>query len=168
LVKIGELSQAKIAAECGRKLSPTELAFYWYFTAIHIMEGAVMNPDVYRKWCEVLYEREREICTMFLEAVKKHDRAKIIEIADAVWFSGNHLKSDKCADNERRAIISIMSMIDIYGGKMSIQDLASLVGSITKKKITDQGDGYSALRRKCKEIGFPLAKSRRGRRKKGK
>jgi hypothetical protein len=161
LVKSGELSEAAIAAECGRKLSPTELAFYWYYTSIVIMERSMMPPNVYRKWCEVLDERERVICAMFLEAVKNVDRDKIIEIANAAWFAGNHLKSNNCADNERRAIISIMEQIDVHGGKMTIPELASLVGFITGKKITDQGDGYSTLRRKCLELGFPLAPSRK-------
>ena len=120
-----------------------------------------MPPNVYRNWRAVLDKREHMICAMFLEAVKNVDRAKIIEIAEAAWRMGNHLKTDNCADKERRAIISIMDMIDVHGGKMTIQSLASLVGSITDKKITDQGDGYSSLRRKCLELGFPLAPSRK-------
>lgn len=112
---------------------------------------------------------KKVICSMFLEAVINHDRKAILEIADAVWFLKGKIKvgeqtpmSDRNA--ARRSLLTLMIVMEKEKLKPPIlmRDVAEYVNI---ERYNTPEDGYSELRKLCKEVNFPLTKSRQIRRK---
>ena len=171
LVKEGRPDEAALAAECGRALSPLERIIYFHYVTLSVL-GGYMNhddailPDPYPKWIKLKKEEEAQLCSIFLEAIQRRDGHKVWEIAQAVWFLKNVFESKTPADSERAHLLSIKQYLDNTGEKWPMQMVVYSLEQFTGKKIKDQGDGFSALRKKCKALGVPIAKSRRGRRKK--
>jgi len=183
LVKEGRTDEAALAAECGRALSRLEQGIYHYFITMGVIDVKAMKlkfkpgnhplaPSAAQiektrlSWMKRKNAEEQYLCSVFLDAIRARDGNKIWEIAQAVWFLKGVFESKSPADTERAHLLSIKQYLDMTGLKWNIQTVVSSLESATGKKIKDQGDGFSALRAKCKAIGLPLAKSRRGRRKK--
>lgn len=116
-----------------------------------------------------LKQREQTIIGIFLEAINNHDGKAVMELAQAVWFfKDKRLPKRIPADRERSTMIALKSILDGAGEKISIRTLAEFLAVEAKaagKKFEVSEDGFSALRRKCKEMNFPLAESRKRSRK---
>lgn len=116
------------------------------------------------------------LCERFMEAVDADDFQKIHEFSEAVRF----LKTNKYpvhldADPERAELLSLKRYYrheDKDEDKMTIREVAEYlawaknckIGDTVKSnfpKVETPADGFSALRRKCREVDFPLAPSKR-------
>jgi hypothetical protein len=112
----------------------------------------------------------------FMAAVDADDFQKIYELAEAVRFFKTNKYPVHCdADPERAALLSLKKQFrheDKDEDKMTIREVAEYlawektfkIGDSVKSnfpKVETPADGFSALRRKCREINFPLAPSRK-------
>ena len=112
----------------------------------------------------------------FMSAVDADDFQKIYELAEAVRFFKTNKYPVHCdADPERAALLSLKKHYrheDKDEHKMTIREVAEFLAWEKKHKIGDAvistfpkietpADGFSALRRKCREVDFPLAPSKR-------
>lgn len=127
---------------------------------------AKVTKDPFTAWNKIRKKEEENLCSIFLDAIQKRDGQKIWEIAQAVWFLKGVFESKTPVDKERAHLLSIKQYLDMEGIKWPIQMVVYSLEQATGMKIKDQGDGFSALRKKCKALGLPLGKTRRGRRKK--
>ena len=121
-----------------------------------------------------LQEVEAEVCRMFLQAVKTHNRKAILEIADAVcFFKDKRPCTPVTLDSVRLCLLELQALLYIaeqsgQKGKITMRAVAEFVNQRrgpNKPKIESSEDGYSSLRRKCKELGIPIAGSRKIRKK---
>jgi len=116
------------------------------------------------------------LCKQFMAAVDAGDFQKIQEIAEAVRFFNTHkYPVHRDADPERAILLSLKLQFrheDKNEDKMTIRDVAEYlawaknfrIGNTIKgkfPKVETPADGFSALRRKCREVDFPLAPSKR-------
>ena len=165
------------AAKYGRPLLKTELElldFYIYFAESKLLKKRKEKPvapktisEEQRKqeaiW-EVGIERAVKmfgggICKIFLKAVQEHDAGKIIEIANAVlFFKGKFDPGFIHADPERNALLLIKDNLQRHKQKFTIRQVAEL---LARGKVKTPADGFSALRRKCRELNVPIAPSRK-------
>jgi hypothetical protein len=112
----------------------------------------------------------------FMAAVDADDFQKIYELAEAVRFFKTNKYPVHCdADPERAALLSLKKQFrheDKDEDKMTIREVAEYlawektfkIGDSVKSnfpKVETPADGFSALRRKCREMDFPLAPSKR-------
>jgi len=95
-----------------------------------------------------------------LDAIKRGDADKILEIAEAVMFLTKHEKLPP-TDPERRWLIFLKSRLDKTGLTMTVRQVAEFLSRSMNKPFDHTEDGFSALRRKCKQLAFPLARSRK-------
>lgn len=118
---------------------------------------------------EKLEKQEEIICALLLEAVHSHDRDKIIEIADAVWklrdFRLHGFSSPGSQDTERTGLLVLKEIALKANAEVTKPCLAKLLGYTDKQIKEMAADGFSALTKKCRELDFPLAKSRQIRKK---
>ena len=128
------------------------------------------------KWSKKRYLNWIEVCQMmkehfekglfqeFVKALEESNADKILEIANAVRFFKDHrFPSHKDADPERYWIVWLKARFgDPDDHWLTIREVAEFIAG---KKVEAPTDGFSALRRKCKEIGLPLAESRKRTRK---
>lgn len=165
MLKDGRTDDAALAAECGRALSPFERVLYDHYLHLECLERYYMNAETKSKYLELKRKEEAYLCSVFLEAIRKKNGQKILDIAQAVWFLNGVF--GKIADKERAHLLSLKGYFDTHGIKWTIQQIAHSLQQSKGLPIEDHNkDGFSALRRKCKKLGVPIAKSRRGRRKK--
>jgi hypothetical protein len=116
------------------------------------------------------------LCKQFMAAVDTDDFQKIHELAEAVRFFKTNKYPVHCdADPERAALLSLKKQFrheDKDEDKMTIREVAEYlaweknfkIGDSVKSKfpkVETPADGFSALRRKCREVDFPLAPSKR-------
>jgi hypothetical protein len=104
---------------------------------------------------------QKTICAVFMKAVDEHDRETILSLADAVWRFRDVGKQEFCGDWERAKLILLKHSLQLTGKTMTLREVAEW--GKEGKKASTPADGFSALRRKCKEIDFPLAESRKRR-----
>jgi len=112
----------------------------------------------------------------FMAAVDADDFQRIHELAEAVRFFKTNKYPVHCdADPERAALLSLKKHYrheDKDEHKMTIREVAEFLAweknhkigdavNSTFPKIETPADGFSALRRKCREVDFPLAPSKR-------
>lgn len=110
------------------------------------------------------------IVGLFIDAVNNHDVAAIMEIARAVWFFKDHRHPHPSADRERLALLFLRDIFQEHGGSWTIREIAKFVAledTFLGKPFEAPADGFSALRRKCKELGIPVKPSRKTTKKKG-
>ncbi|MDE2020507.1 MAG: hypothetical protein KGJ13_09250 [Patescibacteria group bacterium] len=121
--------------------------------------GWTAEDDLF--FTKIFRMQQRAICSVFLQALNNYDGHKILEIANAVW----HFKRFKDAsfDPDRSGLILMKELAERSGEKFTIREVAQFLAAGKEVKTTE--DGFSALRRKCREINFPLAESRKKRRK---
>jgi hypothetical protein len=110
------------------------------------------NQDALKKQIDI--ERQ-ELCMIFLDAIDAQDSKKIFEIGRAI---DSH-KAGCSGDRNRAAILTWKWLLDARGEKMTIRELAQIIGWRDMKSA----DGFSQLRRLCRELKFPIAPSKRQR-----
>jgi hypothetical protein len=175
---------AQEIAEYGRRLTATEDLFRNYYACKASLKQAVdglWNPPGKRTmhypngktrlltWREVQEFSVKWVgdglCKQFMAAVDADDFGKIHELAEAVHCG---------ADPERAALLSLKKQFrheDKDADKMTIREVAEYIAWAKNYKIGDTlksvfpkvktpADGFSALRRKCREVDFPLAPSK--------
>ena len=100
---------------------------------------------------------------IFTAAMDGQDFQAIQELADAVRFLKEINHPFNCAqDNDRRDLLAVKFYIMTGGRKMTMRDVAAYLGHGRKSRSPNApDDGFSALRRKCKEIKLPLVPSRK-------
>ena len=111
-----------------------------------------------------------------MEAVDADDFQQIHEISEAVRFlKTNKYPAHLDVDPDRATLLSLKRYYrhgDKDEDKMTIREVAEYlawakthkIGDTVKSnfpKVETPADGFSALRRKCREINFPLAPSRK-------
>ena len=178
--------RAQVLATFGRPLTATEdLVRMYYATRTELntqMDGS-------RNWHhKVIIRRqgEKEISTdvakitelafkniktslfdKLMSAIDGEDSHKIQELADAVrFFKGRKRPHPIPIDVEREMLLSLK--VELGGEKITIRELAEFMAKKKKKlglaatpENDTPADGFSALRRKCREINSPLAPSRK-------
>jgi hypothetical protein len=131
----------------------------------------------WREAQEFFHKQGRDyLCEQFMAAVDADEFQKIHELAEAVRFFKTNKFPDHCnADPERAALLSLKKHYrhdDKDEHKMTIREVAEYLaweknfkigdaGTSTFPKVETPADGFSALRRKCREVNFPLAPSKR-------
>jgi hypothetical protein len=98
-------------------------------------------------------KHEVRLCEIFLNSIKSRDAAKIIEIADAVKFLKTFKES---GDPKRREVLDWKDILDKHGVRWPIKILAHVLHWPKEHSA----DGFSQLRRLCRELKFPLAPTR--------
>ena len=115
----------------------------------------------YRSMCKMTVRHiEKGICDIFIDAMKRNDADKIIEIAQAVWFfKDKRYPMFKPIDRERGLLLFAKARLDFHEQQWTIREVSEYLSG--GKKVETPADGFSALRRKCRELNFPLAESRK-------
>jgi hypothetical protein len=94
-----------------------------------------------------------KLAQTFLDAVSRGDSKKIIEMARAVeMLKKHHLSSATRSDAYRRKILMLRDSASVKGAKWPIRLLAKII----RWPHTGKDDGFSQLRRICKELNFPI------------
>jgi hypothetical protein len=134
--------------------------FPWRF------EADIKSDEDFKKLKMKFDDMEECISQMFMQAVNSHDVEKIINLAKAVgFFKDKRLSLDYMpADRERALLLILKSLLDRSGGKIPIRRVAQFLvldKPEALNKIVTSEDGFSALRRKCLQLGIPLTESRK-------
>jgi hypothetical protein len=171
----GEFDPAFEIAEYGRALTPLERTFFDYFFARYLVEVNTMSstedkarPDELEDMKRSLQSHRDGLYALFIDAVDRHDRDRIIEIAEAVWMFKDRIKREVPVDRERIQLLRLAWVNQGVSGGLTIRQVAAFLkyGSVHEwRKIPPQADGFSALRRKCKAIGVSIIDSRKRSRK---
>jgi len=118
---------------------------------------------------EIRYrDYEKEICEVFIKAVLEHDRETIIELADTAAFFKDKLVGDfEPADPVRLKLLKIKDQPRAIQRTFTIRQIAKQVYEKNNKENLEHraADGFSALRRLCKELKIPIRPSRKTRKK---
>ena len=119
-----------------------------------------MTPEEisYRLW-------EKMVCDVFIKAVLAHDRKAIIELADAAAFFKGKLDDDFVpADPIRLKLLKIKDQPRAFPRTLTIRQIAE---QVYDKKILPYhaSDGFSALRRLCKQLKIAIRPSRKTKKK---
>lgn len=101
---------------------------------------------------------KRQLCELFINAVENHDGQRIIELAEAVWFFKG---KSKPADPTRHALLGFKYSMGIMGQKS--QPIGKIVADLKSQGIAvgSPEDGYSKIRKICKELGIAITPSRK-------
>ena len=171
--------RARYIAQSGKKLTPIESLVFTFYRGCweqRMKTNAKFNAaskDVFGSaWDEEIDAFVDNIsallCQVFLAAVKSHDRDRIIEIADAVWYFKDKIVLDPAGakhDPIRDAILKLRYLVKTTKSPMNIATAVSFVEAITGKKIPGKENGYKDFRDKCKELDFPIEPTRKPSRK---
>ncbi|HLX96203.1 MAG TPA: hypothetical protein VKU37_10715 [Verrucomicrobiae bacterium] len=106
---------------------------------------------------------EKGICEIFVKALRENDAETIIELAQAVLFFKDKRGGLVPKDRERGLLLLAKSRLNLYDQKWTIRETAEYLAG--GPVVETPADGFSALRRKCRELNFPLAESRKRSRK---
>jgi hypothetical protein len=174
------LSRAMFAAKYGQPLEPPQLELLNYYIYWPEMKKVIqhqktppleMLPDAdqarLKIWMEGIPKAmaifEKQICDIFLEAVRTHNRQKIIELADAVWFFRDKVGDNTgYADADRYGLLLYKHQAEHFGLRLTMRELAKFVAENTQRKFQPSEDGYSSLRKKAKELKVPIVVARKG------
>ena len=124
MVNSGHWREAWRAAVFGRDLSELECRLENYDIIIAAIEVG-MNTNSFTKsstdglgtddMAELFEMRKKEedyLCAVFLDAIRKHNGQKILEIAEAVWFLNKKRKEGKPKDFDRAILVFLKSVLD--------------------------------------------------------
>jgi hypothetical protein len=101
---------------------------------------------------------EKGLFEVFVKALEECDATKILEIAEAVrFFKTNRYPFHQDADPERYWLLWAKERLG-DDEKWTIRQIAEFLAG---ERVETPADGFSSLRRKCREIGFPIAESRK-------
>lgn len=186
LLQTGNSLTADVVCKYGRELSYEESFLRLYYEAKFRWEYAVESgKEVLFPWkvaakiksdsdFKILKNKfedmERMISQMFMRAVDSHDGERILNLAKAVsFFKDKRPSSDFIpADRERALLLFIKTILDHSKEKIPIRMVAQFLildDAEARKKMKTPADGFSALRRKCLQLGVPLAESRKRKKK---
>ncbi len=102
---------------------------------------------------EHYYYRDRmNLSEMLLSAIDNMDSKTFFDFGRAIEF----LKTGRIADPLRHTLLTTKLALDKSGRTMTIREVAELVDWPDMQSV----DGFSQLRRVCRELNFPLARSR--------
>jgi len=149
-------------ATYGRILSPVEaICHQFYRSRMRLKKRPVKNvylADDASRAAKQHYEKwEKQLFEIFLLALIAHDRPTIIELADAAQFFDG-MEGFKAADPERLKLLRLKTS-SAFNRSRPIREIAEYLNG--GKKVITPLDGFSALRRKCKELGIPVKRSRK-------
>jgi hypothetical protein len=103
---------------------------------------------------QMLVERDRaRFCKMFIDALDARDSQKFFEVGRAL----EQPKKPDSNDNKRGAILGLKLVAELTKTSLTVSEVAEMVDWPQIKP----DDGYSRLRTLCKELGYPLAASRK-------
>lgn len=103
------------------------------------------------------------ICDVFIQAVIEHNEQTILELAKAASFFKDKLGKSPAADPERLKLLAIKNRPRIFR-TLTIRQIAE--GIYDKNGLKHHAaDGFSVLRRKCKELGITIRPSKKRSRK---
>lgn len=129
---------------------------------LHLLHPVFQELWLQNEKIEVIkkqFEMEKaELCQILLDAIDARDSKKIFEIAKGVEFLKHFAES---GDRFRSSLLHWKQILDARGEKWPIRVVAKTIDWPDMKSQ----DGFSQLRRLCKEINFPLAPSRQIKRK---
>jgi len=112
-----------------------------------------------------LQSKQIAIAGIFIDAVNRHDGERIMQLAKAVWFFKDKREPNmNLADRERTILLFLKTILGHSGEKMTIRQVAqfmSIDDFSDGKQLKIPPDGFSALRRKCRELNIPLKPSRK-------
>ena len=109
------------------------------------------------------YDRvEKMLSEMFIQAVIEHDGQKIINLANAaMFFKGKTGDDFKPVDPKRHSLLTAKHIMKLMGkSSLTIQEIVKQLN----EDDVDAGspvDGYSQIRRLCKELEIPIRPSRK-------
>ena len=163
-------------AEFGRSLTPTEELVrmyyhskaeingphkYWWFRIILNPPGAKQIKTNLGEFVKAQFNAGKEcLCEQFMSAIDSKDFPKIQEFADAVHFFKdlNYPRLDP-VDPVRHILLAIKLMIQTGGKIMTVREIAEHLGpENSSNPFYTPDDGFSALRKRCREICLPLAR----------
>ncbi len=102
---------------------------------------------------------------ILINAMNSHDSEMVMALARAVsFFKDKRYPKFVAEDRERTILLGMKSLMERTGEKLTIRQVAQFLSMdelSAGKKLEVPADGFSALRRKCREINFPLAPSRK-------
>ena len=183
------MEKAQIVAIYGRVLEQNETSLQRYYAAVDELEAGmnrkVLEPMFSSKGIELPYSlppekiqalkdavaKEREaICSVFMQAVDTHNGQAIMDLARAVWFFKDKRHPQPPKDQERVKLLFLKTALDNTPNQppLTIRQIARLMAWETLSaggKFESSPDGFSKLRRKCKQLGIPVAQSRKHKRK---
>ena len=177
------ISRSSVIDLCkfGKHLSDLEQRIRSYYASIEEVNMAQSDKKIGRKpmvmhhgmrqrnitWLTasrfMMNHIEKGLCDLFVKALKANDADLIIEIAQAVLFFKDKRSKITLADRDRALLLYAKARLNLYDQKWTIRETAEYLAD--GKKAEPPADGFSALRRKCRAINFPLAESRKTKRK---
>ena len=111
---------------------------------------------------------KKKIADKFFKAIDEDDAEKIIELAQAVIFLKDKRprplgEEPHYEARERALLLMAKEILVMRGEKWTVKEVAQYLAGSTDIPTPD--DGFSALRRKCRQLGLPLASARQIKRK---
>ena len=144
----------------GRLLSPLEVKINMYLAS-----KAGLKTKESKRWEGPFQNGKADLIEEFMEAVDNYDSKKFHEFADSISFFKNVRRPEPDpVDWEREALLRLKILTQ--GQKVNIQKVAAYLAKSKNgaNKLSVpyvSADGFSALRRKCKELNIPIAYSRK-------
>ena len=183
LVKKGDSSEAETIAKYGRPLSFAESFARHYYDALDEVQAAergkttclpfpfsrrefdIKSSEEVRALWKKLQDKERCMAGILINAMNSHDSEMVMDLARAVsFFKDKRYPKFVAEDRERTILLCMKSLMERTGEKLTIRQVAQFLSMdelSAGKKLEVPADGFSALRRKCREINFPLAPLRK-------
>jgi len=180
LIQAGDGASSSSARDIcifGRKITRFEAALsaYYNFKETSELIRKNKNNGFPKRWLPVLKRMQNRaiayLSDEYMQAVNIADTNKIMEIANSVRFISSFKNGFQSAMDPERAALLMLKDEYLQGARpLKIREIADLVAQLTCRTdrqdlLAIPADGFSALRRKCKEIGLPIAPSRKIRRK---
>ena len=160
-----DIHSAIEVATYGKKLTYMEWRLRFYYETIKEFEEmkAGKHPfgmpsriiPKHNAFIEKHAKKDREaLAKILLDAIDAKDENKVMEVASAIKFVK---EMDKIYDRHRARILTWKWLLDGNREKMKLRDLALAI----RWPKTKSEDGLSQLRKICKELKFPLERSKR-------
>jgi len=126
-----------------------------------------ISEEEFQKLQEEMKKQEEILSGIFLEAVKQHNGEMIMQLAKAVWyFKDKRYPNFVPQDRERTLLLFLKAIATETKERLSIRQVAQFLDldKLTPgEKLPVPADGFSSLRRKCKQVGLRLSDSRKTR-----
>lgn len=171
-----DIGKTDFAALYGRRLSKMEGYCHVFLSSFHDLrvddDGSKENAELLKLpgtdrdiSKRILQESKFFLATEILNAILKRDILALKTLASFVkkW---EYLKEPE--DVERFQILLLKKRCELAGTKMLVADVAENLNRNYKKNYdTKNPEQLSALRKRLKRLGFPLAIGKKGRRNRG-
>lgn len=122
---------------------------------------SLKKPSVDPRACRDFAEKnfrfhESRLVCIVMDAINRKDSESLYQLARAVE-SRRAKEQREPADLLRMKILHLKTVVELTGAKWTLRQLAECIAG---KRLDNPADGFSGLRRICKELKFPLAPSR--------